>query len=104
MFNDIAQEAIEFCRQSLKVAADQIIANSSPDSITHGQLFLIQHLLVLKDMVAQLGLRLAYRNSQTQPELGEQAQIDPERKVSRCVLFRRIWNGIAQYICIAAIN
>lgn len=69
MFNDIAQEAIEFCRQSLKFAADQLIANPGVDSITHGQLFLIRHLLILKDIIGQLNL--TYRNTEARPELGK---------------------------------
>ncbi|GJJ06414.1 hypothetical protein Clacol_000605 [Clathrus columnatus] len=67
VFNDIAQEAIDYCRQSLKVAADQISSNTVPDSISHGQLFLIRHLLILKDIAVQLNL--SHQSTQIRPEL-----------------------------------
>ncbi|KAG8953489.1 Golgi transport complex subunit 3 [Tulasnella sp. 424] len=61
IFEDIAYEAISLCRESLMSASDLISAKSksatalqpnSPD----GQLFLIRHLLILKEMATAVGL------------------------------------------------
>ncbi|KAF8513130.1 Sec34-like family-domain-containing protein [Hysterangium stoloniferum] len=54
VFSDVSQEAIVFCRQSLKLASEELFAKNLPNSYLDGQLFLIRHLLILKDMTANL--------------------------------------------------
>ncbi|KAH8119149.1 Sec34-domain-containing protein [Phellopilus nigrolimitatus] len=56
IFDDIAQEAIDFCRLSLVSAANLITVRGSPSTETDAQLFLIKHLLVLKEMTINLNL------------------------------------------------
>ncbi|EJD02929.1 Sec34-domain-containing protein [Fomitiporia mediterranea MF3/22] len=56
IFDDIAQEAIELCRINLLTAANMIAARSSPPEELDAQLFLIRHLLVLKEMISVLDL------------------------------------------------
>ena len=53
IFEDIAQEAVNLCNQSLVTAAGAIKARSPPNSI-ESQLFLIRHLLILKEMTQNL--------------------------------------------------
>ncbi|KAG6910078.1 hypothetical protein DXG01_013130, partial [Tephrocybe rancida] len=52
IFEDIAQEAINLCRQSLVAAADLIRVKAPMDS----QLFLARHLLLLKEVTQNLDL------------------------------------------------
>jgi len=54
VFADVSQEAIAFCRQSLKSASEELLAKNLPNSYLDGQLFLIRHLLILKDTTANL--------------------------------------------------
>lgn len=55
IFEDFAGEAVNLCRQSLTLAAEKIAA--LPDaSKLDGQLFVIRHLLILKEMVRSLDL------------------------------------------------
>jgi hypothetical protein len=68
IFEDIAQEAINICRQSLILAADTIkgvktnvVSQGSGSSYTtsktlDGELFLVRHLLILKEMTQNLDL------------------------------------------------
>ena len=68
IFEDIAQEAISICRQSLILAADTIkgvktnvISQGSGSSYAtsktlDGELFLVRHLLILKEMTQNLDL------------------------------------------------
>lgn len=51
IFEDIAQEAISLCRQSLQAAADQI---STKQSKADGGLFVVRHLLILKEMLGSV--------------------------------------------------
>ena len=51
IFEDIAQEAVSLCRQSLLVASEQI---RSSKSALDGQLFLARHLVILKEMTKNL--------------------------------------------------
>lgn len=75
MFDDLAQEAVITCRQSLSAASD-ILAVKTPsgdkdqktagdkpaassttaDNLVNGRLFLVRHLLILKEMTAGLNL------------------------------------------------
>ncbi|KAI0088101.1 Sec34-domain-containing protein [Irpex rosettiformis] len=54
IFDDIAQEAVNFCKQSLVVAADALKAKNPPNSTLDGQLFLVRHILILKEMTQNL--------------------------------------------------
>lgn len=63
VFEDIAQEAISVCRQSLSSAAE-IIAAKPTSSTTHGNLFLVRHLLILKEMTASVDLVRRDRTNQ----------------------------------------
>ena len=68
IFEDIAQEAINICRQSLVSAADAIkgvkadVTLHGPGSsyttskTLDGELFLVRHLLILKEMTQNLDL------------------------------------------------
>ncbi|KAF8478273.1 cis-golgi transport vesicle tethering complex subunit [Gautieria morchelliformis] len=56
IFDDVAQEAIGLCRQSIKSASEEL-SKKHPESLYDGQLFLIRHLLILKDMTADLELK-----------------------------------------------
>lgn len=54
MFEDLAQEAIGTCRQSLTAASQALMAKK--DKEMDGRLFLVRHLLILKEMTAGLDL------------------------------------------------
>ena len=58
MFEDLAQEAVTTCRKSLTSASDLLAAKK--DKSMDAQLFLVRHLLILKEMTA--GLELGRRN------------------------------------------
>lgn len=60
MFVDLAQEAVLTCRRSLSSAADLIGAKQ--DKAVDGRLFLVRHLLILKEMTAGLDLGRASRH------------------------------------------
>lgn len=51
IFEDIAQEAVSLCRQSLIVASEQV---RSSKTALDAQLFLARHLLILKEMAKNL--------------------------------------------------
>lgn len=53
VFTDLAQEAVMTCRQSLTSASELITAKTHS---TDGMLFLVRHLLILKEMTAGLDL------------------------------------------------
>jgi len=57
IFDDIAQEAVDFCRTNLASAAN-VIATKEPTMRLDSQLFLIRHLLVLKELANNLNLGL----------------------------------------------
>ncbi|KAH9168251.1 Sec34-like family-domain-containing protein [Lactarius sanguifluus] len=52
IFNDLAQEAVSLCRASLLTAADSLGTKSAFD----GQLFLVRHLLILRDIARNVDL------------------------------------------------
>ncbi|GAA5916133.1 hypothetical protein JCM5296_007314 [Sporobolomyces johnsonii] len=56
IFEDFAGEAVTLCRQSLLTAAAQIAARADPASQLDGQLFLVRHLLLLKETVRSVDL------------------------------------------------
>ncbi|KAK4049565.1 Golgi transport complex subunit 3 [Microbotryomycetes sp. JL201] len=55
IFEDFAGEAVTLCRRSLSTASAQV-GIRSPDAKIDGQLFLIRHLLLLKEMVRSVDL------------------------------------------------
>ncbi|KAH9932506.1 Sec34-like family-domain-containing protein [Fomitopsis serialis] len=56
IFDDIAREAVNLCRQSLVSAAETLKSKAPPQSTLDGQLFLVRHLLILKEMTQNLDL------------------------------------------------
>ncbi|KAI0769415.1 Sec34-domain-containing protein [Trametes elegans] len=56
IFDELAQEAIKYCVQTLISAAETLKSKKPPDSIYHGHLFLLRHLLILKEMTQNLDL------------------------------------------------
>ncbi|KAK7005778.1 Sec34-domain-containing protein [Favolaschia claudopus] len=57
IFEDIAQEAVTLCRQSLILASDMIKQRvGSSSSLLDGELFLVRHLLILKEITHNLDL------------------------------------------------
>lgn len=61
IFADIAQEAVTLCRQSLLRAAD-LVKQQPGSSVLDGDLFLVRHLLVLKEIAHNL--ELAHRDGE----------------------------------------
>ncbi|KAH8107660.1 Sec34-domain-containing protein [Cristinia sonorae] len=53
IFDDIAQEAVNLCRQSL-VSAAETLRSTNKASPFDSQLFLVRHLLILKEMTSNL--------------------------------------------------
>ena len=62
IFDDIAQEAINFCRQSLVTAADALKAKN-PSLTLDSQLFLARHILILKEMTQNLDFASAIKDT-----------------------------------------
>ncbi|KAJ7145893.1 Sec34-like family-domain-containing protein [Mycena epipterygia] len=57
IFEDIAQEAVSLCRQSLILGSDMIKQRvGSSSSTLDGELFLVRHLLILKEITHNLDL------------------------------------------------
>ncbi|RXW24322.1 hypothetical protein EST38_g1510 [Candolleomyces aberdarensis] len=56
IFEDIAQEAALLSRHSLFAAADMIKARPLPNTNLDGSLFLVRHLLILKEVARRVGL------------------------------------------------
>ncbi|ORZ02713.1 Sec34-like family-domain-containing protein [Syncephalastrum racemosum] len=57
VFEDLAQEAVSFCEDSLKQAYETVMSTKSR---LDGQLFLIRHLLVLKEQLAPFEANLVH--------------------------------------------
>ncbi|PCH35965.1 Sec34-domain-containing protein [Wolfiporia cocos MD-104 SS10] len=57
IFDDIAREALNLCRQSLMNAAETLKSKNPPTSTLDGQLFLVRYLLILKEMTQNLDLK-----------------------------------------------
>lgn len=53
IFEDIAHEAVSFCRQSL-VTSSNLVEQRSSTGVLDGQLFLVRHLLILKEVANNL--------------------------------------------------
>ncbi|KAI0332278.1 Sec34-domain-containing protein [Cubamyces sp. BRFM 1775] len=56
IFDELAQEAIKYCLQTLVSAAETIKSKNPPTSEYEGHLFLLRHLLILKEMTQNLDL------------------------------------------------
>lgn len=56
IFEDIAQEAVSLCRQSLISSSEMIKSRNPPSSVLDGHLFLVRHLLILKEITNKLEL------------------------------------------------
>ncbi|KAF9241866.1 Sec34-like family-domain-containing protein [Melanogaster broomeanus] len=56
IFEDIAQEAVSLCRQSLVSSSTILGQRNSPVSTLDGELFLVRHLLILKEVANNLDL------------------------------------------------
>ncbi|KAH7911024.1 Sec34-like family-domain-containing protein [Hygrophoropsis aurantiaca] len=54
IFEDIAQEAVSLCRQSLVASSGAIKLRSPPTSNLDGELFLVRHMLILKEVANNL--------------------------------------------------
>ncbi|KAH8549971.1 Sec34-like family-domain-containing protein [Umbelopsis sp. PMI_123] len=57
VFEDLAQEAVSICKQSLAIASENVSMNHSK---LDGQLFLIKHLLILKEQLAPFEANLVH--------------------------------------------
>ncbi|WWC90718.1 uncharacterized protein L201_005655 [Kwoniella dendrophila CBS 6074] len=69
VFEDLAQEAIPVCRKSLSSAADLLSAKQ--DKSMDAKLFLVRHLLILKEMTAGLGLEAGRYKRRDWSNLGD---------------------------------
>ncbi|KAH9858997.1 Sec34-domain-containing protein [Lenzites betulinus] len=56
IFDELAQEAIKYCLQTLLSAAETLRSKNPPNSVLDGHLFLLRHLLILKEMTQNLDL------------------------------------------------
>ena len=56
IFDDIAQESLDLCRISVVTASSLVTARDLPSTEVDGQLFLVRHLLVLKELTTSLNL------------------------------------------------
>lgn len=56
IFDELAQEAIKYCLQTLLSAAETLKSKNPPTSVYDGHLFLLRHLLILKEMTQNLDL------------------------------------------------
>jgi hypothetical protein len=65
IFEDIAQEALEVCRLSLISASD--LLRTQQGKALDGHLFLVRHLLILKEVLSSLELDLRGRDGDTEP-------------------------------------
>ena len=63
IFEDIAQEALEVCRLSLLSCSDVI--RTQQGKALDGYLFLVRHLLILKDVLSSLEVDLRGRDDQS---------------------------------------
>ncbi|WWC71562.1 uncharacterized protein I206_105520 [Kwoniella pini CBS 10737] len=69
VFEDLAQEAIPVCRKSLSSASELLSAKK--DKSIDGKLFLVRHLLILKEMTAGLGLEAGRYKRRDWSNLGD---------------------------------
>ncbi|KAF8149366.1 Sec34-like family-domain-containing protein [Crassisporium funariophilum] len=78
IFEDIAQEALSFCRLSLLSASDLLKTRNPPSSVLDGSLFLARHLLILKEIMHSLELDMKQRDDgqHTQKESGSSKVVE----------------------------
>lgn len=76
VFTGLAQEAVEFCSISIQKASKLIVKRSSP---MDGQLFLIKHLLILREQIAPFDIEF----SVTHKELDFSHLLDHLRRILR---------------------
>ncbi|KAM6583691.1 hypothetical protein CsatB_010693 [Cannabis sativa] len=76
VFTGLAQEAVEFCSESIQKASKLITKRSSP---MDGQLFLIKHLLILREQIAPFDIEF----SVTHKELDFSHLLDHLRRLLR---------------------
>lgn len=69
VFDDLAQEAVLTCRRSLTVASDLLATKKSKP--IDSRLFLVRHLLILKEMTGGLALGQRDRSRQWSGITGE---------------------------------
>lgn len=56
IFEDIAREAISLCRQSLASAAHILSQRNAAENTLDGELFIVRHLLILKEVANNLAI------------------------------------------------
>jgi hypothetical protein len=97
VFDDLAQEAITTCRRNLSAAADLLSAKK--DRAVDSKLFLVRHLLILKEMTAGLELGRKDRQRDWHGITGKLLADTPGRAHSRfpagpagqCQLYVGLW-------------
>jgi len=65
IFEDLAQEAINLCRQTLVSAAEMVKAQNASSSVLDGHLFLVRHLLILKEMTRTNNAKVIFMPMET---------------------------------------
>lgn len=89
IFEDFAGEAVHLCRQSLTTAAEKISLRPTASKLD-GQLFVIRHLLILKEMVRSIDLVQVERAVDFSSVTGESTNIAIDFYVSCAkAVFRR---------------
>ncbi|KAG2055343.1 Sec34-domain-containing protein [Suillus hirtellus] len=68
IFEDIAHEAVSFCRQSL-VTSSNLVEQRSSTGVLDGQLFLVRHLLILKEVANNLDY--TPKNTEPRSDIGD---------------------------------
>lgn len=71
IFRDIAQEAIAFSREALEVASQRIAAKDTPSAKVDAKLFLIHHLLILKDLTTEVDFNAGKPDTEQLPSTSE---------------------------------
>lgn len=71
VFDDLAQEAVLICRRSLSTASDMLAASKAKQ--IDSRLFLVRHLLILKEMTGGLALGQRDRSRDRQGISGQRS-------------------------------
>lgn len=74
IFEDIAQEAVGLCRQSLISSSSILSQRNAPAGALDGELFLVRHLLILKEVANTLAV--AGKDDQNRTGLGDMSVPD----------------------------
>ncbi|KAF6744945.1 COG3 protein [Ephemerocybe angulata] len=82
IFEDIAQEAALLCRHSLFSVADIIKARPPPSTPLDGSLFLVRHLLILKEVARRVGLSTSGNVSESVSGKGNSGMLTPTMGVA----------------------